>query len=140
MGVLFMRNLIAAIVLLAPTVGTAEAYQALNQLQVIPLDTTTFEVIESRGEGPRGIWCAASDYAIAQGVPDTARIYILRGMGAADSGAGRKSVVFTKDETRLPNGSRQSLSLSVSQVGAGLPVYHAHRFCEDYVLDRFPGD
>lgn len=135
-----MRNLVATIVLLAPTVGTAEAYQALNQLQVIPLDTTTFEVIESRGEGPRGIWCAASDYAIAQGVPDTARIYILRGRGSAESGAGRKSIVFTTDETRLPHGARQSMSLGVSQVGAGLPVYHAHRFCEDYFLERFPSD
>ena len=56
--------------------------------------------------------------------------------GAANSVAGRKSVVFTTNPDSLPQGPFQSISISTSQVGAGLPINHALQFCrfEDYEL------
>ena len=56
-----MRPLIYAVVLAlaAPLAAQAQTYRAGNDLNVVPLGGSTFEVIEARGEGPRGMWCAA---------------------------------------------------------------------------------
>ena len=47
----------------AATAASAQSYRAINYLVVVPLNATDFEVIEARGEGARGIWCAAADFA-----------------------------------------------------------------------------
>lgn len=118
-----------------PTFAGAQTYRAVNNLDVIALNSSTFEVIEAAGEGPRGMWCAAADYAETR-LRAGGRIYILKGRGAANSVAGRKSVVFTTNPDSLPQGPFQSISISTSQVGAGLPINHALQFCrfEDYEL------
>lgn len=121
-----------------PALAGAQTYRAVNNLNVVPLSNTIFEVIEAAGEGPRGIWCAAADYAETR-LRASGRIYISAGRGAARSVAGRKSVVFTTNVANLSKGPFQSLSLSTSQVGVGLPVNHALQFCrfDDYEPGSF---
>lgn len=118
-----------------PALAGAQTYRAINNLNVVALNSTTFEVIEAAGEGPRGIWCAAADYAETR-LRASGRIYISEGRGAARSVAGRKSVVFTTNAASLSKGPFQSISISTSQVGAGLPVNHALQFCrfDEYEL------
>lgn len=132
MRTLFTSALIAA---LLPLGAAAQTFRAENFLNVLPLSRTTFEVIEANGEGPRGIWCAAADYASKRlGYYD--RIYIREGRGASRSAPGRKGIVFTTDAGSLSQGPSQSISLTTSQVGVGLPVNHAIQFCkfDDYEL------
>ena len=59
-----MRFFLFVIVVTAvtATAGLAETFRAVNRLYVVPVTPDTFEVIEDRGAGARGIWCAAADY------------------------------------------------------------------------------
>ncbi|MBD3662520.1 hypothetical protein [Sulfitobacter aestuariivivens] len=137
-----MRFLILALMLLLLplTSAQAQAYRAENLLIVVPLGGTTFEVIESRGEGPRGIWCAAASFAIhALRTPRAERLYVKTPRGPSVSGVGRTSVVFTTDPAGIV--ARDTYSPSLRQAGQTLPVHHAYQFCKDYQFeleDIFP--
>ncbi len=132
------RHLLAIAFAALPAMAGAQSFTAENRLEVVPLNGGQFEVIEARGEGPRGIWCAAADFARDRlGVPGAERVYISRGRGPSVSGARRKSVIFTTDPDVLSRPPFQSVSLSTDQVGMGLPVNHAHQFCIDHLLDIF---
>lgn len=137
-----MRRLLltAAVAAALPATLSAQGYRAVNDLVVIGVNRTTFEVIESRGEGPRGIWCAAADYAERR-LGANGRIYIREGRGASRRVSGGKSVVFTTDANSLAQGPSRSVSLTTSMVGVGLPVAHAIQFCrrEEFELtDHLP--
>ena len=134
-----MRALIPLILSLTiPLQAEAQAYRAENYLVVVPLTTTEFEVIEDRGEGPRGIWCAAASFAQQRlGAARASRIYVQQARGPSVSGVGRKGVVFTTREDKLTVPATQSSSLSVRVPGMGLPVHHARQFCIDYLLDIY---
>lgn len=127
-----MRRIVFATALICalPAMAQAQTYRAVNDLNVVPLGGTTFEVIEARGEGPRGIWCAAAEYAERR-LGAGGRVYISEGRGPARSAAGRKSVVFTTNAANLTRGPFKSVSVSTSSVGVGLPVAHAIQFCRD---------
>ncbi|MFT6675904.1 MAG: hypothetical protein ACJAVM_002101 [Sulfitobacter sp.] len=128
--------ILAMVCALAPSLGFAQTFTAENQLQVVPLNAAEFEVIEARGEGARGIWCAASDYAQRRlGLSRGGRIYVKTARGPSISGLGRKGVVFTADPQRLPVPPRTSVSVSVRNVGQGLPIQHAYLFCRDYQIE-----
>lgn len=124
----------AAVACILPAALSAQTYRAINDLNVIPLGASTFEVIEARGEGPRGIWCAAAEYADKRLGAD-GRIYIREGRGPAHSVKGRKSVVFTTNPANLSQEPSRSVSVNTASVGLGLPVVHALQFCRD-VFDR----
>ncbi|WP_298857676.1 hypothetical protein [uncultured Sulfitobacter sp.] len=135
-----MRPLLYAVVLAVatPIAAQAQTYRAVNDLDVVPLSRSTFEVIEARGKGPRGIWCAAADYAERR-LGAKGRIYIRDARGPSRSVVGRKSVVFTTNAANLSQGPFQSTSLNTSQVGVGLPIAHAIQFCrpDDFdITDR----
>lgn len=120
---------------LAPLAGHAQTFQSFNHLTVVPLSKTDFEVIEARSEGPRGIWCAAADYADKRlGGGDKKRIYVKTASGPSTRVKGRKAVAFTTNARSV--NARSSLSVSVRQPGLGLPVNHAIQFCKDYLDDR----
>lgn len=125
-----MRPLLFAALLavVAPVGVNAQTFRAVNDLIVVPLGRSTFEVIEARGEGPRGIWCAAAEYAERR-LGAEGRIYIRTARGASRSVSGRKSVVFTTNAASLAQGPFRSTSLNTSQVGVGLPIDHAIQFC-----------
>lgn len=118
----------AAIALVVPITANAQTFRAINDLNVVPLSRSTFEVIEARGQGPRGIWCAAAEYAERR-LGASGRVYIRDGRGPAQSVEGRSSVVFTTNAGELDQGPFQSTSLNTSQVGVGLPIDHAIQFC-----------
>lgn len=132
-----LATLIFAVSLL-PLSASAQVYTAENRLIVAPLTNTTFEVIEARGEGARGIWCAAASYAqeILR-APGASRLYVKTARGPSISGFGRKGVVFTINASELSVPPSQSTSVSVRIPGQGLPVHHARQFCIDYLLDLF---
>lgn len=137
-----MRPFILAgiIAVAAPALAHAQTFRAINDLNVIPLNPSSFEVIEARGEGPRGIWCAAAEYAERR-LGATGRVYVAGARGPARSVQGRKSVVFTTNEASLTQGPFQSVAVSTSQVGSGLPVAHAIQFCRDgFDRDDFTWD
>jgi len=60
-----MRSTLIATVIacVLPAIASASTYRASNDLNVVPLSGSTFEVIASNGEGPRGLWCAAAEYS-----------------------------------------------------------------------------
>lgn len=118
------------------TTATAQVYTAINRLAVVPLGAGAFEVIEARGEGARGIWCAAADYVIARdGRGGGVRLYVKSPRGPAASAPGRKGVTFTTNAASLSVEPKQSLSVTVRTAGVGLPVNHAVQFCQDYQIE-----
>ncbi|MEQ6204106.1 hypothetical protein ABMC88_13735 [Sulfitobacter sp. HNIBRBA2951] len=131
-----MRPLIlaAAIATALPAIASAQTYRASNDLTVVPLTRSTFEVIESRGEGPRGMWCAAAEYSERK-LGKFGRVYIAKARGASQTRDGRKAVTFTTNAASLSQGPSTSVSLSTRQVGVGLNTAHAIQFCRDYDRD-----
>lgn len=118
------------------TAATAQIYTAVNRLQVVSMDGGAFEVIEARGEGARGIWCAAADYVLSRdGQGAGKRLYIKRARGPSATVQDRKGVIFTTDAGTLGTAPTQSLSVSVRTVGVGLPVNHALQFCRDDIIE-----
>ncbi|TMM55093.1 hypothetical protein [Sulfitobacter sabulilitoris] len=136
-----MKPAIAILALvLWPAMAQAQAYEAINRLLVVPIDRTTFEVIEARGEGARGIWCAAANYVRRNGLRSAdGRIYVQRARGPSVTVPGRKGVVFTLRPDAQLQATPRSLSVSVRRVGENLSVNHAHIFCDDYILELREG-
>ncbi|KEJ96763.1 hypothetical protein SAMN05444149_103335 [Pseudosulfitobacter pseudonitzschiae] len=131
---------LAAAVALALTALPANA-QALDlyfapKLDVNPLSATTFEVIEKGGVGPRGIWCAAADYAINDLGKQRGRIYIVTPRGPAQTEAGAKGVAFSTQDPGIAANTGYSVTTDVA--GANLLVFHAEQFCNDNIIE--PGD
>ena len=120
----------AAVITALPAVANAQSFRAINGLTVVPLTRASFEVIEARGEGPRGIWCAAAEYAERR-LGARGRVYVSEARGPSRSVRGRKAVVFTVNANALPRGPFQSTNVTTAQVGVGLPVAHALQFCRD---------
>ncbi len=121
---------------LVPVSASAQVFEAVNKLKVVALNASDFEVIEARGEGPRGLWCAAADYAQARyGGAGQQRIYVKTPRGAAQSVSGRKGVVFTVDANRVGAAPQQSLSVTVRTPGVNLSRNHSIQFCKDYTIE-----
>ncbi len=129
-----MRSLIiASLCASLPIAANAQAFRAESHLIVAPLNGKDFEVIEARGEGPRGIWCAAADFAKSRlGSSGGTRLYIKSGRGPSVAAPGRKGVVFTTDQARIDSKPSRGYSVSVTKVGYNLSVGHAYGFCQDY--------
>lgn len=116
--------------------ASAQSYRAENFLTVNPVSQSRFEVIEARGEGARGMFCAAASYAERRLGVKGGRVYVLSPSGASQTVAGRKGVVFTVNANDVQPVS--GVSVSVRQAGYGLPVFHARQFCKDYIeLDDY---
>ena len=119
-----------------PSIGFAQSFKAQNKLKVVPLSQGHFEVIEANGEGARGIWCAASDYAIKRLGLSKGRIYVQKPRGSAQSQPGRMSVVFTANPKTLPVNPSSSHTVSVDDTGRGLRIQHANLFCRDFFIEQ----
>ncbi|MBQ0716777.1 MAG: hypothetical protein KBT76_02825 [Sulfitobacter litoralis] len=130
------RLALVAILSTIPMAAVAQPSTAVNRLQVISLSGTAFEVIEDHGEGARGLWCAAAEYAEDQLSARTAdQIYLKSPRGPSASGAGRVGAVFTLNDAELSEAAFKSYSVSVRNAGQTLPVGHAIQFCKDYILE-----
>lgn len=101
----------------------------------------TFEVIEDRGAGPRGIWCAAADYAQKAGLDGLRkRMYVLEPRGPSRTVANEIGVVFTVNPDEQLKKTPSSYSVGVKTKGENLTISHARNFCDitiDDVFDRF---
>lgn len=131
-----MRRVAVALICgLLPAVASAQVYRAINQLAVLPISPTDFEVIEAHGEGPRGMWCAAASYAEARGIHRDQRLYVKRARGPSVSLAGETGVVFTTVANEVAGTAHRSYSVSVREKGLNLPIHHASQFCIDYLIE-----
>ena len=122
-----------------PGLAQADAYRAENHLRVYALGPALFEVVEARGEGARGMWCAAASYAEKELRHDPSkRLYVARARGASQAEPGRKGVVFTTDPGLLPaNAIDVPISFATTRtVGISLPSAHARQFCRDRFGER----
>lgn len=125
--------LLAALCVSLPFTASAQSFRAESKLTVVPLNATDFEVVETRTAGPRGYWCAASDFARSRlGLNGNERIYIKSGRGASSTIPGRKAVVFTTDAASLSVTPNTGYLVSLTNVGYNLRTSHAYSFCSDY--------
>ena len=116
----------------------AQAYRALNWLQVNPVREGVFEVVGQPGSGPAQYWCAAGDFARqVLGVAANQRIYIARGRGPSETTNRRSAVQFSL--TPPPGAdTTPGLSLSVTRPGENLRAAAARFYCEPlFIWDRF---
>ncbi|MDQ2089439.1 hypothetical protein [Marimonas arenosa] len=128
-------RLILAITTAVALSTTAHAFTAINGLTVNPVPGG-FEVVASGGDGPRQIWCAAGQYARAQGPGARPRIYILEPYGPSRTRPGWKGVSFTTTPAPdLVNGPRLgddgNYSVRLRTRGFNLTTGHAESFCAD---------
>jgi hypothetical protein len=122
----------------AMPVVAASAYRAINWLFVIPITADTFEVIEDRGEGARGIWCAAADYAQAAGLDGIRkRLYVVEPRGPSRTQANAIGVSFTTNPDDELAQSPSSYSVSVKRRGDNYAIGHAINFCSSPIEDVF---
>lgn len=116
----------------------AQAYRAVNWLFVVPINADTFEVIEGRGEGARGIWCAAADYARAAGLDGVRkRMYVLEPRGPSRTQANAIGVTFTTNPSDEMAKTSSSFSVTVKRKGENLAIGHAYNFCASIFEERF---
>ncbi len=120
-----------------PTVAGAQVYKAINRLDVVPLGGGNFEVIEANGEGARGMWCAAADYAMRRNNANGQRLYVQAARAASVTRAGRKGAIFTTNVNNLNVAPSKSLTVSVETPGQSLPLHHAIQFCREFDNDGF---
>ena len=132
-----MRNFLSLLACAVfPVAAAAQSFEAVNHLKVVPISATDFEVIEDLGAGPRGIWCAAADYAVHRfGGTGTSRIYVKSPRGRSVTVSGRKGVIFTNSEASLGTAPARSYSVTTDLPGVGLTVNHAIQFCRDDLIE-----
>lgn len=131
-----MNRLIYAVVFTSLLPFPVAAFEARNGVTVNPVSATTFDVIEAGDFGPRGIWCAAADYAGTQlGLSAGDRIYVYLPRGDSQTAPDRRGVVFTTDPMPEPRGF-PLLFQTIRVAGSSLPVHHAKSFCSDGQLNR----
>lgn len=134
-----MRHITIAAGLALALVGTAasaQTFTAQNHLKVNPLNAMDFEVIEARGEGATGMWCAAADYGMKRlRLSNAQRVYVKTARGPATTAPGRKGVVFTFDASGLTQPPGRSYSVSTGTVGLSMSLGQAIQFCRDNIIE-----
>lgn len=127
-----MRRFISVCMLSAAFAAplSAQTFRAENRVTVTP-ETGGFSVLNGGGQGARGMWCAAADYARdVLGAAGAQRIYV-----AEDRARGQRGPVrFTLDAAGLTPSRVSILGSSIRTAGANLSVGHAFSFCADFKL------
>jgi len=127
-----MRRILTTCILTAAlaTPLSAQTFRAENRVTVTP-GSGGFSVENGGGQGARGMWCAAADYARdVLGASGSQRIYV-----AEDRARGQRGPVrFTLDATGLTPSRVSILGSSIRTAGANLSVGHAISFCADFKL------
>lgn len=118
--------LIAALSVAAP--AAAQSYIATGGVQ-IQSSGGVFSVRNGRGQGARGMWCGAAEYASrVLGASGTQRLYVTN-----PRTSGRSSVGFSLSPRGTSPKSVSILGRSVREAGSNLSVAHAIQFCNDFV-------
>ena len=125
-----MRRLTLITACLALLPLGAQAYTAKNRLKVAPVDGAVFEVVARVGSGAREFWCAAADYAFAQGARSNARVYLVSGRQPSVTQPGKRAVRFTLDPQAAGiTPLSPQLSLTVKVPGDNLSVASGREYC-----------
>lgn len=83
---------------LAAVPAAAQAFTAVNRLQVVPAGTSQFEVIGRAGAFKPDYWCAAGDYVRKSlGLSWQTKIYAVDGISRSLTTGARSAVRFTLD-------------------------------------------
>lgn len=87
-------TVLAALTAAAPT--SAQAFRAINTLDVVPIDRNRFEVIGRPRAIKNDYWCAAGDYLRRQlQLPWSTKIYVVTGIQRSEVTGARSAVQFT---------------------------------------------
>jgi hypothetical protein len=132
-----MKTMLAPLVALALAAHAppVAAFTAVNQLEVNALpEAETFEVIQSRGAGPRQFWCAAADYAKrALRAGAGRRIVLDEPRHGSATRQGRTAVTFRLAPKGARPESRGGVSITVRRVGEAYSVFFAYGFCDEFI-------
>jgi hypothetical protein len=120
---------------LALTAPRADAFTAVNSLEVNALaQPGTFEVIQSRGAGPRQFWCAAADYARSKLDAGAAqRIVLAEPRHGSETRQGRTAVSFQLAPKGARPESAGGVSITVRRPGEAYSVFFAYGFCDEFI-------
>ena len=132
-----MFRILSTLALAAAMTLEAQAFTAINRLDVNPLpERGMFEVIQSRGAGPRQIWCAAADYARRElGAAAAQRIVLVAPRSAAVTRANRTAVTFRLAPRAARPENRGGVSTTVRIPGEAYSTFFARGFCDDNAPD-----
>ncbi len=133
-----MRNILVCAAFVATLPFSAFASAASGYATAANVGNATFEIVPVPGRtGARSYWCAAGEYAFAQGARANARIYLVSGRQPSTSQPGREAVRFTlSPEAAGVTPISPQLSLSVSVPGDNLSVAAAREYCAISVSGR----
>lgn len=115
--------------------GSAQPYKAVNRLQVHPISATEFEVVENYGEGARGMFCAAGEFAQRRLGMRSGRIYIVGPRGPSKFVQGRKGAVFSIAQNAAE--PINSLTATVRHVGYNVSVGTTRQWCRDAIEEKW---
>ncbi|MEL6450055.1 MAG: hypothetical protein AAFQ19_02260 [Pseudomonadota bacterium] len=123
-----LRCLLLCALSVAPTFAAAQAFDWRKRydIPVIPIDATSFEVIENDGAGGTQLWCAAGLYARDQLGQLRGSLYVREGRRPSARAPGRRGVVFTLDA--VPD-AFSSVSEGVRRAGQVFSISHARALC-----------
>ena len=87
-----------SVALLAAPHG-ASAWQSFNGMEVNKVNDNVFEVFPKNMDAPNGThyWCAAAEFAEGQLRAKSGEIYVVRGLGPAETADRTDAVQFTLD-------------------------------------------
>ncbi|WP_370400861.1 hypothetical protein [Sulfitobacter sp. JB4-11] len=127
-----MRRIFIACALTAlPLTAQAGTAGEEDAMVINRLNSTDFEVVETRSMGAADFWCGAATFVERRsGLSETTPIYLKRARGPSGTVPGRNGVVFSTSNSGLPT-SQGRISVSVERPGDVLKSAQARRFCRD---------
>ena len=111
--------LLASAVSLMPATLSAGYSNAFVATAISP---EAFEIVSRFSPGSASYWCGAAQYAVLEGKPANASIYVLKGR------EDRRVTFGFESPTKTPVNSP---SISVELVGNSLSVVQAEQYCYD---------
>lgn len=126
-----MLKIVALAILLAfPTLASADRFglrfTERFTIPVVPIDATTFEVIEADGAGGQQLWCAAGIFTTRVMGVQRGDLYIKEARGPSRTVPGRVGIVFT---TQPVPGAFTTYSSGVRKAGKVASVGLANSLC-----------
>ncbi|MEP1520821.1 hypothetical protein [Ascidiaceihabitans sp.] len=120
-----LSALVATAILTVP--AQAQTFRAENRVVVTPAQGNSFSISNGEGQGARGMWCAASDYAQdVLGARGSERLVVDQPRTSK-----RGPVVFALKGRDGGSGSVLIVGSSLRSAGSSLSVNHAYQFCHD---------
>lgn len=127
------KLLITTIITCLPLSALAAGQSGYADLDVNPISSTNFEVMDGPDAGPSAYWCAAGLYVENTLGLTYGRIYLADGRGNSQTEPGRKAVQFSTVKT---DEHVTSVTASIHLVGKSFSSGSARRLCNFSISDR----